>query len=77
MSCGLRDVMEFETLGRPSVLAASSAFTQAADAQSVLLGQPELRRVMVPHPIQDRSDDELRVLARDAVEALLAAVTGQ
>lgn len=77
MSCGLRDVMEFETLGRPSVLAASSAFTQAADAQSVLLGQPELRRVMVPHPIQDRSDDELRALARAAVEALLAAVTGQ
>ena len=75
MSCGLRDVMEFETLGRPAVLAASSAFAQAADEQSVLLGQPELRRVMVPHPIQDRSDDELRALAREAVEALLAAVT--
>jgi hypothetical protein len=76
VSCGLRDVMEFETLGRPAVLAASSAFTQAADEQSVLLGQPELRRVMVPHPIQDRSDEELRALARDAVAGLLAAVTG-
>jgi hypothetical protein len=75
VSCGLRDVMEFETLGRPAVLAASNAFVQAADEQSVLLGQPELRRVMVPHPIQDRSDDELRALARDAVQALLAAVT--
>jgi hypothetical protein len=67
--------MEFETLGRPAVLAASSAFQQAADEQSVLLGQPELRRVMVPHPIQDRSDEELRVLAREAVQTLLAAVT--
>lgn len=75
MSCGLRDVMEFETLGRPAVLVASSAFTGAADQQSVLLGQPRLRRVLVAHPIQDRSDDELRVLAGDAVEALLAAVT--
>lgn len=75
MSCGLRDVMEFETLGRPAVLVASSAFTGAADEQSVLLGQPQLRRVLVAHPIQDRSDDELRVLACDAVEALLAAVT--
>jgi hypothetical protein len=74
VSCGLRDVMEFEALGRPSVLAASSAFQQAADEQSVLLGQPRLRRVLVPHPIQDRSDAELRVLARDAVQALLAAV---
>ncbi len=75
MSCGLRDVMEFETLGRPAVLVASSAFTGAADQQSVLLGQPQLRRVLVSHPIQDRSDDELRALAVDAVEALLAAVT--
>lgn len=75
MSCGLRDVMELETLGRPAVLVASSAFTLAADEQSVLLGQPELRRVLIPHPIQDRSDDELRVLARDAVDALLAALT--
>ncbi len=75
MSCGLRDVMEFETLGRPAVLAASSAFTGAADEQSVLLGQPDLRRVLVPHPIQDRSDEELRVLARDAVQALVTAVS--
>ena len=74
MSCGLRDVIEFETLGRPAVLAASSAFGQAADEQSVLLGQPGLRRVMVPHPIQDRSDAELRVLARAAVDELLTAI---
>ena len=76
MSCGLRDVMELETLGRPAVLAASSAFAGAADEQSVLLGQPDLARVLVAHPIQDRSDEELRALAREAVDALLAALTG-
>jgi hypothetical protein len=76
VSCGLRDVMELETLGTPAVLAASSAFLQAADEQVVLLGQPDLRRVLVPHPIQDRTDDELRQLAREAVEPLLAAVSG-
>ncbi len=75
MSCGLRDVMELETLGTPAVLAASSAFLQAADEQAVLLGQPELRRVLVAHPIQDRTDDELRQLAREALEPLLAAVS--
>ena len=75
MSCGLRDVMELETLGTPAVLAASSAFLQAADEQAVLLGQPDLRRVLVPHPIQDRTDDELRQLARGALEPLLAAVS--
>ena len=75
MSCGLRDVMEIEALGTPAVLAASSAFVQAADEQSVLLGQPELRRVHVGHPIQNRTDEEIRTLARAIVEELLTAVS--
>ena len=75
MSCGLRDVVELEALGVPAVLAASSAFQQAADEQSVLLGQPEIRRVLVAHPIQDRTDDEVRALAREALDALLSAVS--
>lgn len=75
MSCGLRDVMEIEALGTPAVLAASSAFVQAADEQSVLLGQPELRRVHVGHPIQNRTDEEIRALARAFVEELLTAVS--
>lgn len=75
MSCGLRDVMELEALGTPAVLAASSAFESAADQQSTLLGQPELRRVLVTHPIQDRTDDEVRELARGAAQQLLAAVS--
>jgi hypothetical protein len=74
VSCGLRDVMELEALGRPAVLAASSAFEAAADEQSALLGQPALRRVLIAHPIQDRTDDELRELARGAVDQLVAAV---
>ena len=75
MSCGLRDVIELEALGTPAVLAASSAFRGAADEQAVLLGQPHLRRVLVEHPIQDRTDDELRELANRAVDELLAAIT--
>jgi hypothetical protein len=75
VSCGLRDVMELETLGRPGVLVASGAFAQAAEEQTVLLGQPALRYVLVDHPVQDRTDEELRAMARDAVEALLAAIS--
>jgi hypothetical protein len=75
VSCGLRDVMEIEALGTPAVLAASSAFVQAADEQSVLLGQPELRRVHVGHPIQNRTDEEIRALARATVAELLTAVS--
>lgn len=74
MSCGLRDVLDFERDGRPAVLVASSTFVDAADKQAEMLGQPAARRVFVPHPIQDRTDDELRELAREALGELTAAL---
>ena len=75
MSCGLRDVLSFETMDRPAVLVASSAFEQAADHQSKALGQPDIHRVLVAHPIQDRSDDELRDLARAAADQIVAELS--
>ncbi len=75
MSCGLRDVLSFEEMDKPAVLVASSAFVQAAEHQSAQLGQPGIHRVLVPHPIQDRTDEELRQLANDAVEAILQELT--
>lgn len=74
MSCGLRDVVEFEGAGKPAVLIASDAFVDAATDQAEKLGQPELRRAFVAHPIQDRTDDEMRALAAEIVEAALAAL---
>ena len=75
MSCGLRDVLSFEGLDRPAVLVASSAFADAAVHQSAALGQPDVRRVLVPHPIQDRTDEELQALARDCVEEVLEGLS--
>ena len=75
MSCGLRDVLSFEGVNKPAVLVASSAFEQAAEHQSKALGQPGIHRVLVQHPIQDRSDDELRELARGAVAQIVAELT--
>jgi hypothetical protein len=74
VSCGLRDVIEFEALGRPGVLVASDAFAQAAAEQVQLLGQPKLAYALAPHPIQDRTDDELRAIARDLADQVLAAI---
>ena len=74
MSCGLRDVIEFEALGRPGVLVASDAFAQAAAEQVQLLGQPKLAYALAPHPIQDRTDDELQAMARDLADQVLAAI---
>ena len=58
----------------PGVFLASTEFVDAAQAQAVAIGfQPA--RVFVPHPIQDRTDDEMRALADAAVEEVLAAIT--
>lgn len=75
MSCGLRDVLEFEKAGKPSLLVASSAFADAAEKQARMLGQPDARRVFVAHPIQDRTDDELRALAGPALAEIEGLLT--
>jgi len=77
VSCGLRDVLSFETAGTPAVLVASSAFVQAAEVQAQRLGQPGTRRVFVSHPVQDRTDDELRAAARAAADEIVAAIVAE
>ena len=53
---------------------ASNRFVEAAGAQSERLGiAPE--RLFVEHPIQDRTDDEMRAIADSAVEQLVALLT--
>jgi len=71
VSCGLRDVLELESLDTPAVLVASDAFVQAADDQAQKLGQPAIRRIFVDHPVQDRTDDELQATARAVVDDVL------
>ena len=75
MSCGLRDVVEFEAAGRPAVLIASDTFVQAAEEQSASLRQPTLHRAFVTHPVQDRTDEEMRALAGAIVNEALAALS--
>ena len=75
MSCGLRDVVELEGQGVPAVLVASAAFEDTAREQAKRLGQPALARVFVPHPVQDRTDADLRAMARAAVDETLGRVT--
>ena len=71
----MHDTVWFEVQGRPAVFVASSAFVEAADAQARQLGLPTVRRVFVPHPIQDATDDEIRARADAIVDDLIAALT--
>ena len=36
----------------------------------------EAKRCFVRHPIQDRTDDEMRTLAEDVLDDAIAALTG-
>ncbi len=54
---------------------ASTEFVDAAATQAHALGFDAIARVFVPHPIQDRTDDEMRALADAAVDEIVAAVT--
>ena len=54
---------------------ASEQFVDAAIAQSTSLGFASVARLFTPHPIQDRTDDEMIAYADAAFDAILASVT--
>ena len=70
----MHDTVNLEALGVPTVFVASSEFVDAAAAQARALGA-DPASVFVPHPIQDRTDDELRALADGAVADVVRAVS--
>ena len=70
----MHDTTWLEINGIPSVFIASSEFEEAAAAQAETLGLPEVRRLFVPHPIQDANDEEMREKADAIVEDVIAAL---
>jgi len=71
----VHDINDLELRGVPGAFVASMEFVQAAVAQSTSLGFPTMARVFTPHPIQDRTDDEMRQYADEAYADIVAAVT--
>jgi hypothetical protein len=61
---------DLEARGIPTVGVATTEFIEGAAAQAKSLGiDPALE--FVPHPIQDRTDDELKQLADDHFDTIL------
>ena len=59
-------MLDLDERGIPGVMIATTAFRQAAAVQSESLGyEPAI--VWVPHPIQNRTDEEIRAIADEAV----------
>ena len=55
----MHDIDDMEKRGIPSVMVASTPFEEAAQTQVDALGL-DISRIFVPHPIQDRTDEEMR-----------------
>ena len=70
----MHDIKGLESLGTASVGIATTEFVDAAEIQNKYLGYaPEV--VFVPHPIQDRTKEEIRNLAENAFEKIVGAVS--
>ncbi len=66
----MHDTIDLESRGIPAVFVATVEFTDGAEHQARALGaQPAA--VYVPHPIQDRTDEEMQAIADAAVDALI------
>jgi len=70
----LHDITELDRRGIPGGFLATVEFKEAALAQSVALGfEPAV--IYTPHPVQNRTGDELRQMAIDHCDAVLAMIT--
>ena len=71
----MHDIVDLERRGIPGVFVASAQFVDAAVAQSKALGFPDVARVFTPHPIQDRTDEEMRQYAFEAFDRIVSEIT--
>jgi hypothetical protein len=70
----VHDIADLERRGVVGVFLASEAFAEAARSQGEALGFAA-PHVLVPHPVQDRTDAELQAVADAVYAEVVAAVT--
>ena len=72
----MHDTADLEARGIPAIFISTREFVDAARAQAKGLGA-DPAGVFVAHPIQDRSDEELRELADGAIDEVVEALVGR
>jgi hypothetical protein len=72
VSCSVHDLVRLERRGVPTAGVGTLPFADEALEQSRLLGMPDLRLVLVAHPVQLLDADALDALADGAVERIVA-----
>lgn len=72
----MHDTVDLEDRGLPSVFVSTVEFVDGADAQAKALGTTP-SAVYVEHPIQDRTDEEMRAIADAAVDEVVARIVSR
>ena len=71
----MHDSVFFEDQGIPTATIISTEFRRAARAQADALGARAFETIVVAHPIQPLTRDEVRALADGAFDAIVARLT--
>jgi len=72
VSCSVHDVIRLEALGVPTAAVGTEPFVDEALEQASLLGMPGYRAVLIPHPVQLLTTEELHARADDAFAGIVA-----
>ena len=75
-SCSTHDLNDLDQRGVPGVSILTEEFRDAFDRQCGSIGFGG-RSIFVPHPIQNRSDAEIRALADQFADEIEAVLTGR
>jgi len=71
----VHDGVWFEDQGLPTATVISTEFARAARAQAGALGADSYKTIMVQHPIQPLTRDEVRALADKVFDEIVARLT--
>jgi hypothetical protein len=72
VSCSVHDAVRLERLGLPTAAVGTEPFVDEALEQARLLGMPAYRMVLVPHPVQLLTAEELDALADAAMPGIVS-----
>jgi hypothetical protein len=71
----MHDALAAEIRGVPAVAVMTDRFVPTALAVAELNGIPEYPYIVIPHPIANNSDDELRAKAEAVIERVVSLLT--
>lgn len=75
MSCSVHDVVRLEQRGLPTAAVGTEPFIDEALEQARVLGMPDYRMVLIPHPVQLLTILELHALADVALPEIVSRLT--